>query len=383
MLTFITILTISVIVIVKDKNTQNFKAIFFTLLLPFLIFLIWYLQVLNGSVSFFISDENYYIFEAVSNNYSMSDDRYLWILLNDIIINYDIYLEGLPLKLINIPIFSMLIMTLIKLFKNNKLLYITVLLPYMTYQSIFNMRDMLILFIISAAIYFYSKKTILNIAVSLFSVFLLLYLRPLFAILTIVPLVIGVFLDTYKTRFSIHKRIIIMVLALTVTFVLWDELIFQIDRYILRYEYSIATGGYRLDMITSSGFAGYGSLTDFIIAFIRYASTPLPQSIFVRLFTEVTPWGILDDIIRFINQLLYYLTIGYLLIKLRKTYYVIRNLNYSQLILVGLLFVYSIIYSIHLYGVTHQRLKTPFQLIFIILAIIVYYEKRQVKQTSK
>ena len=82
-------------------------------------------------------------------------DRYLWILLNRLILNYDIYIDGIPLKLINIPFAALLIMVLWRIFKDKRIFLIPVILPYLAILSIKNLRDIPIFLLSALSVYLF------------------------------------------------------------------------------------------------------------------------------------------------------------------------------------------------------------------------------------
>ena len=91
-------------------------------------------------IDFFVSDEIKYI-NAASNKLPSMPNRFLWYFINDLIINHDISLNGVALKLTNIPIAALLLIVLWRIFRDKRIFIIPIVLPYFAYIATKNIRD--------------------------------------------------------------------------------------------------------------------------------------------------------------------------------------------------------------------------------------------------
>ena len=106
------------------------------------------LEILGGSVEPLKSDELFYIDIASTKNIGelWGTQRALWHAINYWVLNYDIGLNGLALKIVNIPLFALFVLYIFKIFDRRRHLWLLPLfLPYTLWVSTFNFRDIPIL----------------------------------------------------------------------------------------------------------------------------------------------------------------------------------------------------------------------------------------------
>ena len=133
-----------------------------------------------------------------------------------------------------------------------------------------------------------------------------------------------------------------------------------------------------VDRIERTGATG-DIIIDLPISMLKYTFSPLPTSLIQRIISGGdSQWSLTDDIARFINQCGYYLLLGYLAIHYKFLKSILFSFNNIQLSIILILFSYMPIYSFYLYGVMHQRLRLPFQVMIFLFAIKIYeYRKNK------
>ncbi len=341
-------------------------------------------------IDFFNSDEVGYINYNL-NGLTNDPDRFLWYLINYLILNFDFSLNGLALKLINIPISALALIVLYYAFdKDKKVFFIPVFLPYFTYVATQNLRDpSILLFSILSIFLVYQKSIVMNIF-GLCSLALLYLLRP-FAAFIVLIIIGGQLLARFikslagnSFKITVLKRSFVMLLLLVLLLpIILPAFQSKIDNYYDWFKYTTGEGQEQhINKVTSDyEYATGNRLVDFGLSSIRFVVTPFPHSIFLRFLQGGSEWGIADDFVRFLSQVGYYLLMGYLLLNYKFLFRVMRNFNRMQTTILGYLIMYWPIYSFHLYGGPHQRLKLPFQIvIFIMVICIARYKKQQNSQ---
>ncbi|MDD2496317.1 MAG: hypothetical protein PHE29_14155, partial [Tissierellia bacterium] len=149
--------------------------------------------------------------------------------------------------------------------------------------------------------------------------------------------------------------------------------------YIYWFQYTTGEGQEQHILNRNVDFASGNRLKDFAISSVAYVATPFPHSIFIRLLNGGTQqWGVIDDLIRFCNQLIYYCLLIYLFYNMRYLKTILKSLNKVQAIVIIAFLSYWPIYSFHLYGAVHQRLKLPFQIVVFLFAILIFQYKRKI-----
>ena len=106
------------------------------------------LEIISGSIDPLKSDELFYIETATSTELSELFDkkRALWHGVNYWVLNIDVGLNGLALKVVNIPLYALLIYCLFRIFDRRKIVWLLpIFLPYSLWVATFNLRDVPIL----------------------------------------------------------------------------------------------------------------------------------------------------------------------------------------------------------------------------------------------
>ena len=117
-------------------------------------------------------------------------------------------------------------------------------------------------------------------------------------------------------------------------------------------------------------YASGNRIKDFLVASVRYAVTPRPTSLFGLLMAGGSRyWGAVDVLINIVNQIGYYVLFGYLIINTRNVWSAFRQMSAMGRAVILCLLTYWPIYSFHLYGITHQRLKLPMQISIFLIAM--------------
>jgi len=371
-------------VLMRDRSLFK-PQIFIAYLTPLFLFAVWGFEYSSGGINFFISDEISYAAETFSG-FPDLNDRFLWLLVNYWVANYDIYLHGLPLKLMNIPIFVGFFYLLDKIFPSNRNILLLFMLPYLPFSAVFNLRDMAIWFFSTLSIYLSSKSSWKSCSCFL-PLIVLFLLRP-FAAMLISGLIIIVktpeillFIKETANATTRMMRIIVVVVAWTCLLLMaYPQLHNKIETYSAWYEYTTTEGETKhIEGLPDPILTGNGKL-DFAIASVRYFLTPMPHSLIKRISTGGSEnWGLFDDLVRLVNQTGYYLILHYLLFNSKYLMGAMRALSKTQKMLLISMSMYWPIYSFHLYGVTHQRLKLPLQIALFFLAMAVHQKKQEFK----
>jgi hypothetical protein len=348
---------------------------------------LFFLTILGFSYTksgFFRNDELYYI-DLAHRGLLFDPNRFLWIFINYIIVNFDVYLAGLPLKLINIPISIFSLLLLWRAFdKNLKVFYLPLFLPYYSFISVFNFRDHLILFFtLAAVISFYSKglKGLMGFFAAIIALF---FLRPYAAAIILIMLVGYVFilwlLQIFHGRIK-YKYWLVIVISVAIVSVFSTLIIHKFNVYYQWFVYTTTVGADKHMQLASGGIATGNRMFDFGFSLVRYIVTPLPTSIMSRLLEGGSlTWGWFDDVVRIFNQCGYYFLLIYLLINLKILFQALRVAGAMKNFILCSLMMYWPIYSFHLYGSTHQRLKISFQLAIFLMFLLVRDRKRNCKR---
>jgi len=347
------------------------------------LFILFSIESSFGQLAYFESDEQKYIDIALGRIWEAPSglDRYLWILLNRLILNYDIYIDGIPLKLINIPFAALLIMVLWRIFKDKRIFLIPVILPYLAILSIKNLRDIPIFLLSALSVYLFHHPKPIKIILSIICLLMLILLRSFAAIIVAVILLSQILFLHLKKHKKIkiskilRQKTIILIIFFLMGLPLLGQWISKINTDLYKY-FNYVTGGEGYELIlqkrvnNDSRYVSGNKFRDLTVAHIRYAVTPIPSSVWVRLINGGSKyWGLLDDIILFANQTMLYILFGYLIINIRKIWPAFRQTSSSGRAIIYSFLSYWPIYSISLYGITHLRLKMPFQIVIFLIAM--------------
>jgi len=366
-----------------------YKHIGFSALLIFFISTVclslFSFECIYREIDYFLSDELYYINFAL-DKVPYHVDRFLWFFINDLILNHDISLNNFALKIINIPIAACLLIVLWLIFRDKRVFWIPIILPYFALIATKNIRDIpIFLFTALTSFLFHHPKPI-YVVFGLISLTMLFLLRPFAAGVLFIILLIQISFFTIKPiyRFKISKKhlikvFLIFIICLSILPITLPSFKTLTARYYDWYIYTTGEGRSMMERnrVQSDPLYASGSKTrDFLVAGIRYAVTPIPTSLIKRALEGGSSWGIVDDLIRVINQIGYYLMILFLIINAQYIHTVFLKLAPSGKAIIMSLLTYWPIYSWHLYGVTHQRLKLPLQIVVFLIAMgVLEYKK--------
>jgi len=218
---------------------------------------------------------------------------------------------------------------------------------------------------------------------SLISLAMLYLLRPFAAGIVFIILVLQIFLLTIKPlkKLAISRRyslkiLILIIIAIIITPFAVPSVQYKIGGY---YNYFIYTtfekGQEQLienRVQNDPRYASGNRVKDFLVASVRYAVTPRPTSLFGLLMAGGSRyWGAVDVLINIVNQIGYYVLSVYLIINARNAWYAFRQMSVMGRAVIVCLLTYWPIYSFHLYGITHQRLKLPMQISIFLIAMCV------------
>jgi len=379
---FIVVTLLLAIIVLIDKTIPK-TYIVASYVFPLLLLTLWGIEHIGGNIPFFISDENFYHNAGILGLPKVLD-RSFWIFINYWIINNDIYFYGLPLKLINIPIFCFFLIIISKIFNSNKIYYLSIWLPYSAWIAIFNFRDMAIFLFTALVIFTYYK--IKYRFLFFFMLILLFLLRPTAAVLC---LGIILSLEAYSFLIILRKQrvrskdlivSIITILLIAISLIIFSKpLISQLNTLYSWLKYTTREGEAIVYSVRKSELFYTGNrMKDTLISMVRYVLTPMPHSLVGRIIEGGSEtWGILDDIIRLWHQIGYYLLLAYLVLNIRKIKKVIKMFSKMQAAFFLAFLAYWPIYSFYLYASTHQRLKIPFQIVIFIISILIYNHKNK------
>jgi hypothetical protein len=373
---------ITFIVAIKSGYVYlKWSILFFGLML--FLFALWLFEYSTlGNIEFFVSDEVNYFEGGTSFKWlDFLEDRGLWYFINYWLLQVDIPTGGYALKLINIFFLYFLLVLLSSIFSDQRILLGTILfLPYTMMSALYNLRDTLILLVLVSSVFCLTTKRQLLLP-GVLSLILLFFLRPIFAGLAVLIIVTVLFLQFIKglikfkislKRFAILTMILLIILPTAIT---------KLDKAMYVFTVYVETGGARLERVEAQGYATGNRPRDFIVAAARYGLAPLPTSLFVRTTIGGSDdWGILNDIVRMLNQFGYYILLIYAILKWKTIITVLKKMTASQIAVLMSLFMYLPIYSVHLYGACHQRLKLPFQLLVLILVALAWKMNKQIKR---
>lgn len=366
----------------NNKKTLAFYT--YVNITAFIMLALFMLENVGVSSNILRSDEIYY-YELAKTGFTYQDegDRYLWVLLNNLIINYDVDAAGWALKIINIPIYIISILTLRKLMDyDDRIYWLFCLMPYYLWMSTFDFRDTLIITI--TFIVFLTVKQNKNILITMLYLLMLYLLRPFAALVALILICVSIVFRKNNYKYSLAKKLIYMlvVVVLLLMFVSNESVVGKLLSYFSWFQYTTGDGAdayaESMDMDNSNPL----SIKGFAISCARYIFTPIPTSLLMRILSGGTElWGLMDDIIRFVHQTLYYAISLYLLFHFKIAFNAFKKTDMAIKLTIISLASYAPIYSFHLFGITHSRSKVPFQIaVFMLAVLVIRYSKFDNKQ---
>lgn len=366
-------------------NINAKKTILFVYILALVIFVFKLFEVGFNITDYFISDEKTYFNECGYYIFVKPDERFLWYLINFGIQQYDI-LGVFFIKLINIPIGLLMIRSISKSFLNKiPDVYYVLLLPYWFLIFTLDIRDLLILYVSVELVYTLGHYSLNEICKILLLCLLIFLLRPLFLVLIFLIFSTFYFISNKHISFQNKVKLLLLVLLLVLLFyaIFRTKINTMVNSYFYNIVYNFSVG--YSDKVASfdEAYKSTGNVFyDFIYNCFRFIVTPLPTSLFKRVLFESNSWGYVDDIVRIINQSIYFYFLFYCVYNIKLSIQILRNMNNIQKTVMLFLFAHLPIYSFYLFGLVHQRTKLPFQLIFLILFFYIR-EQKQVKQLQQ
>jgi len=335
------------------------------------LYIVWLEEHLLGRIAFFISDEAYYYDTAASPSFrwgALSQHGYLWLAVNRWMMEVDFPIGRHGLKILSIPMLLLSILLLYRIFdRDPRVLVIPLILPYWMWMSIFNMRDVAILTAAFAVIYGLFVKQPSNVMVTAVASIALVLLRPEF----FVVLALACALVTVKRLRLGSGRQVWQVVAASAIIVIAVGPMLQarILRVIAWAEYTKFVDYGRFASVRLGEYQTSSQLVDLVVSIFRYVVTPLPHSLFGRLLAGgSTEWGMVDDVVRLGHQLVYFALGMFVLSRIGRLRWLFRSITPAQKATLLFLLAYAPVYGIHLFGVSHQRLKVPFQIAIALIA---------------
>lgn len=335
------------------------------------------------NVEYLASDE-YRYFHMAENYLQEENDRTLWLYINILIKNYDLFGEYF-IKLINIPLSVYLIHMINSIFEIKNKLIVYLLAPFIIVLSVSNLRDVLIFIsTIHFCLALDKLKTIniKNLVYLLFSIIILFSLRPIILFVSIGLYLIVNLKKYFKNIFkNFISTIFIFGMFLAITFYSFE----YINKIFYNGTYFLTQG--LADKSELKGFNQYfypdNLPLTFSYASLRYVFTPMPTSMVERLFSNYFyKHGRISEIVRLFHQLIYFFLLFFMFFNLKKIYRLLKKLNSLHKFILLNLLVYMPIYTIYAFGGVHQRTKIPFQLA-LILIYVLYKQKKKNLITRK
>lgn len=343
------IFSITIFLIFYFVNLKKIDFYLFFVFVSLILLLFHYVFSVIFDYTFLYSDEQYYYY---SYDIVLTDkSRRLFAFINKL---YSEDILGLIfVKTFNIPVVAS---TIILLSQKMSLSPFKLLLwnPYLFALAILNLRDALILYILVLGIV-YIKNIIKLAAVSS----VLLSLRPLSLIIPLGNFIVA----KRRNLFIISACILILIL-------IYGEL----SNYTYAIKWYFSEEGFlsRLERTGQSEFYRGSVTKSYIYGVVRYIFTPIPFSLLRELFSgNVSGYGIVHDVLRILNQFLYYyilLIFFYNSLRIRDV--IVRF--WPFLILAGF---FLLVYGFYNLGGGHQRIKLPFQLILTAMSLYLTKQK--------
>ncbi|ELB2966995.1 hypothetical protein QI724_004498 [Vibrio parahaemolyticus] len=318
---------------------------------------------------YLFSDEAFYWFADGLD--LAKQERLIWLILNEVIKVDPIYSEYYISKFLNVPMLVLLPVVLSRVFKSkNVAIFTLIFLPYIFYIGTLNLRD-IFAFILSYLIIYFSFKemTLIRklITISILMM-LLLHVRWFYIAICIVSI------SFVYLSLKVNKNITILSLpVLLISLFLWVNWFVTNSAWL---GYLLENGFYNRDESFSSLVTG-NFLYDSVMGMFRYILAPIPSSIFIRLFEHDNAFNMFEDLLRFLNQTCYFFAIFYLIWNARSLFSVIKSKGHSYCAFTLFSLAHIPFYGVYFLGVTHQRVKLPFQMFVVSLALFVFIERKK------
>ena len=378
---FLIVFMVFYLVGARQYGIQPLYGVFFAV-----VFLsLFGLEVSLTNIKFFANDEVKYL-SVIKNGFPVVFDRHAWYWINWFEQSYGNSFEGLSLKIINMPLYGIFILLVWRIFDNNNKVFLApIFLPYLSFLATKNLRDIMILAVTAAAVYGYQSPRSYWKVVLVLSIILLMFLRPfVIGLLGISWGVVKLGSLVSRGRGVVNLKrssrangifVVIFLISLPFTYSLFA---LKADQYVSWYDYTVTGDGadLRYEEASKGKYTG-NMLIDLIYSGMRYVASPIPSSIALRLLDGGTDtWGVVDDFVRFLNQVGYYLLFVLLVVNRKNIKSAWASASYYQKMFILSLALYWPVYSFYLYGITHQRLKIPFQLaVFLVYVLVISYNR--------
>lgn len=320
------------------------------------------------------SDEAFYWFADGLD--LAKQERLVWLILNEIIKVDPIYSEYYISKFLNVPMLVLLPVVLSKVFESkNEAILTLIFLPYIFYMGTLNLRDIFACMLSYSIIYFSFKEisSVRKLIIVSILMILLLHVRWFYIAICMVSISFVYFSSKVKKNIAI--------LSLPILFIslfLWVNWFVTNSTWL---GYLLENGFYNRDE-SFSVFVTGNFIYDSIMGMLRYIFAPIPSSIFIRLFEHNNAFNFLEDILRLLNQTCYFVAMIYLISNTKLLLKVIKSKGHGYYAFALFSFAHILFYGIYFLGVTHQRVKLPFQMFVVSLALFVFIERRKIDEST-
>lgn len=375
------------LIIYSREDKEALRFVYFAYFLGLLIYSFKLIEHGFNRIDYFISDEAGYYYQIEGYFFNLEKiDRLFWYALNYFVKKYD-FLSHIGIKLINIPITSFGIIWLSRIFKN-KIKYQSFILcvPYILVMMTLNLRDCLLLTSACGFVYQLESIKLKNIIFQAVFFIIIYFLRPVTSFVLLIVTIL--FLFTAKDL-RIKNLVYISIFTSFLYLSFQSSFNEKISRYYYYTEYNFSADSKAYDdRVNSKGVADFitseNVISNTLFGALRYLVTPIPTSLLLRISEGGGKFGTTDDLVRVINQILYYYFLGYIFLNIRYLKLTVTMLTPNQLIILSYFFTHLFIYSFISFGGSHQRNKIPFQMfIFIVYALILFYKKHENIKFSK
>jgi hypothetical protein len=333
----------------------------------------------------FLSDENFYMAEGREASLFSISDRYLWVLVNAVVLRYDWSAYGLPLKLINLSFLALLVALVWRIFDRDRLVWcIPVVMPYVAYLATFNLRDTAIVTATAGCVFLLDRPRPVQRIFFIPALAALYLLRPPLALASAAIWLVIIAAPSLgrivRGRIPLKAMVVAGAAFLLAVFVFAEPVLGRVDRYYAWAGYVLGEGFAEraLDRGLETEFVSGSWRRRIVVGAGKYMLAPIPTSLLTRIVRGGSEqWGMVDDVVRTIHQTSYYAMLAFLVIRWRYWTRAFGALSRGQVMLLAALFLYLPIYSVYHFGLGHQRIKIPFQLAVVLFAIVVHRVRKR------